>query len=35
MPAAAAGLPQIVPSIRVPDPTGAMDDGTNRSVLLL
>ena len=35
MPAAAAGLPQIVPPIRVPELTGAMDDGTVRSVLLL
>ena len=35
MPAAAAGLPQIVPSIRVPELTGAMADGTVRSALLL
>ena len=33
-PAAAAGLPQIVPSTRVPDLAGAMDYGTIRSVLL-
>ena len=35
MPAEAAGLPQIVPSIRVPELTGAMADGTVRSALLL
>lgn len=33
MPADAAGLPQIVPSIRVPELTGAMLDGTARSAL--
>jgi hypothetical protein len=35
MSAAAAGLPQIVPSIRVPELTGAMSDGTVTSALLL
>ena len=35
MPAAAAGLPQIVPTIRVPELTGAMADGTVRSALLV
>src|SRR5690349_9596474 len=33
-PALAAGLPQIVPSIRAPELTGAMADGTVRSALL-
>jgi hypothetical protein len=35
MPAEAAGLPRIVPMIRVPELTGAMADGTVRSVLLV
>ena len=35
IPAAAAGLPQIVPSTSVPDETGAIDDGTSRSALLV
>jgi hypothetical protein len=35
MPAWAAGLPQIVPSIRVPELTGAMVDGTVRLALLV
>ena len=34
-PAEAAGLPQIVPMIRAPELTGAMADGTVRSVLLV
>ena len=34
MPAWAAGLPQIVPSIRVPELTGAMAGGTVRLALL-
>ena len=33
--AVAAGLPQIVPSIRVPELTGAMTEGMVRSALLL
>jgi hypothetical protein len=35
MPAEAAGLPQIVPTIKVPELTGAMAGGTVRSVLLV
>ncbi len=35
MPADAAGLPQIAPSIRAPEVTGAMVDGTTRSALLV
>ena len=35
MPAEAAGLPQIVPMIRVPELTGAIADGTVRSALLV
>ena len=35
MPAEAAGLPQMVPSIRVPERTGAMVDGTVRLALLV
>jgi len=35
MPAEAARLPQIVPRIRVPEPTGAMADGTVTSALLV
>jgi hypothetical protein len=34
-PAVAAGLPQIVPSTRVPELTGAMVDGTARVMLLV
>jgi hypothetical protein len=35
MPAEAAGLPQIVPTIRVPELTGAMAGGAVRSALLV
>jgi len=35
MPAEAAGLPQIVPSIRVPERTGAIVDGVVRPALLV
>jgi hypothetical protein len=35
MPAWAAGLPQIVPTIRVPEFTGATVDGTVRLALLV
>ena len=35
MPTEAAGLPQIVPSIRAPERAGAMTDGTVRSALLV
>ncbi len=35
MPAAVAGLPQMVPSIRVPERTGAMAEGTVRFALLV
>ena len=35
IPAAAAGLPQIVPMIRAPELTGAMDDGTIKPELLV
>ena len=35
IPAVAAGLPQMVPSIRVPEPTGAIAVGTARLVLLV
>ena len=35
IPAAAAGLPQMVPSTSVPEETGAIDDGTARSALLV
>ena len=34
-PAEAAGLPQIVPTIKVPELTGAITDGTVRSALLV
>jgi hypothetical protein len=34
-PAEAAGLPQIVPTIRVPELTGAMADGAVRLALLV
>ena len=35
IPALAAGLPRMVPSTRVPEPAGAMSDGTARPVLLV
>jgi hypothetical protein len=35
IPAVAAGLPQMVPSTRVPRPTGAIEDGTARLALLV
>ncbi len=35
IPAEAAGLPQMVPSIRVPERTGAMAEGTVRFALLV
>jgi hypothetical protein len=35
LPAEAAGLPQIVPTIKVPELTGAITDGTVRSALLV
>jgi hypothetical protein len=35
IPAEAAGLPQIVPMIRVPELTGAIADGTIRPELLV
>ena len=35
IPAETAGLPQIVPMTRVPEPTGAIVDGKVRSALLV